>query len=229
MAIAMWRLTNQGQSLPLEVGGGVALGLLTLVYSIMFHAKWGQSLGKMAVGIRVTTLDGQRIGCKHAVLRYSVDLILYLVFVVGALMMIWTWSGPSYETLSHADRHRLFTERNPTEHLYSALSSVWTWSEVIVLLFNEKRRALHDLIAGTVVIQIRGEQPNRKSVPLRHLAVDVPLFMMGVCLLVSCILSTGSWTGIIFRVLLGAFLMLPGILTFKIWRQPDTAGLKGRQ
>ena len=28
---------------------------------------------------------------------------------------------------------------------------IWIWSEVIVMLFNKKRRALHDFIAGTVV------------------------------------------------------------------------------
>lgn len=27
------------------------------------------------------------------------------------------------------------------------------WSELLVLLFNEKRRALHDFIAGTVVVR----------------------------------------------------------------------------
>lgn len=32
---------------------------------------------------------------------------------------------------------------------------IWTWSEVVFLLFNERKRALHDLIADTVVIQKR--------------------------------------------------------------------------
>jgi uncharacterized RDD family membrane protein YckC len=30
--------------------------------------------------------------------------------------------------------------------------NVWVWSELIVLLTNRKRRALHDFIAGTVVV-----------------------------------------------------------------------------
>jgi uncharacterized RDD family membrane protein YckC len=30
-------------------------------------------------------------------------------------------------------------------------SEVWVWSEVVVMLFNRQRRALHDFIAGTVV------------------------------------------------------------------------------
>jgi uncharacterized RDD family membrane protein YckC len=34
----------------------------------------------------------------------------------------------------------------------------WTLSELVVLLFNEKRRAIHDYIAGTVVVHTREAQ-----------------------------------------------------------------------
>jgi hypothetical protein len=32
-------------------------------------------------------------------------------------------------------------------------NTIWVWSEVVVILFNERRRALHDFIAGTIVVQ----------------------------------------------------------------------------
>jgi len=32
------------------------------------------------------------------------------------------------------------------------IQNIWVWSEFIVLLTNRKRRAIHDFIAGTVVI-----------------------------------------------------------------------------
>ena len=35
------------------------------------------------------------------------------------------------------------------------LGELWLWSEVVVLLFNQHKRALHDFIAGTVVIHNR--------------------------------------------------------------------------
>jgi uncharacterized RDD family membrane protein YckC len=34
---------------------------------------------------------------------------------------------------------------------------VWIWIELIVMLTNRRRRALHDFIAGTVVIRRRVE------------------------------------------------------------------------
>jgi uncharacterized RDD family membrane protein YckC len=33
------------------------------------------------------------------------------------------------------------------------LGQLWFWSEVVTMLFNKKKRALHDFIAGTMVIQ----------------------------------------------------------------------------
>ena len=225
LAVVVWWMTGKQKSLLLEVELGLGVGLACVAYTILFHAKWGQTLGKMAAGIRVTTLDGRPIGYKHAVLRNSVDLVLCLLYAVGACLAIWSWTGPDYATLDAAEKHRLLASRNPTERLYSVLSSVWTWSEVIVLLFNEKRRALHDFIAGTVVIQVSGKRPSRRSIPLRYMAVDVPLFMIGFCLLASCILTAGSRAGIIFRVLIGAFLMIPGILTFRMWKRSDSSKL----
>ena len=37
---------------------------------------------------------------------------------------------------------------------------IWIWSEFIVLLTNRKRRAIHDFIAGTVVVR---EGPNNNG------------------------------------------------------------------
>jgi len=40
------------------------------------------------------------------------------------------------------------------------LQNIWIWSEFVVLLTNAKRRAIHDYLAGTVVIlKDDGRQP----------------------------------------------------------------------
>ncbi|TMF06308.1 MAG: hypothetical protein E6I52_00640 [Chloroflexi bacterium] len=37
--------------------------------------------------------------------------------------------------------------------IVNVLTHVWIWSEFITMLFNKKRRAIHDFMAGTIVIQ----------------------------------------------------------------------------
>ena len=36
--------------------------------------------------------------------------------------------------------------------------NIWIWGEFIVLLMNKRRRALHDFLAGTVVIKKKYEK-----------------------------------------------------------------------
>lgn len=40
-------------------------------------------------------------------------------------------------------------------------SLIWFWSEFIVMLLNKRRRALHDFIAGTIVIA----EPSQPGIP----------------------------------------------------------------
>jgi predicted DCC family thiol-disulfide oxidoreductase YuxK len=57
-------------------------------------------------------------------------------------------------TIGRADQSRLLAERNPVFGAYDVVQQAWMWSELLVLLFNRTRRALHDFIAGTVVVKV---------------------------------------------------------------------------
>jgi uncharacterized RDD family membrane protein YckC len=46
-------------------------------------------------------------------------------------------------------------KREPILIAYGLVSNAWTLSELVVLMLNRRRRALHDFIAGTVVIRTR--------------------------------------------------------------------------
>jgi uncharacterized RDD family membrane protein YckC len=86
-------------------------------------------------------------------LRNVVDLVLLVAYAGSTVLVIATWPEPEWSSLSRTDQQRLLIERNPVHGLYQVAQQLWGWSELIVLLLNEKRRALHDFIAGTVVIR----------------------------------------------------------------------------
>lgn len=106
----------------------------------------------MAARIQVTQLDGRPIRFQHAALRSAVDVALWIGYALPTLYVLSIWDGP-WATLSWVRQSQMLADRNPTYDLYSIASQVWLWSELVVLLFNKKRRALHDFIAGTVVIK----------------------------------------------------------------------------
>ena len=126
---------------------------LFAMYHVYFNARFGGTLGKLAVGIRVTKPDGTRIGWAEAWKRSSVDIgfaLLTLCVEVWALTQV---DGEQYSATAFLERIRLLQSYYPSWfYIVTIAQNVWIWSEVVVLLFNKRKRALHDFIAGTVVI-----------------------------------------------------------------------------
>lgn len=140
---------------------GIALAMpKTLVftaYAIYFHGRWGQSIGKMAAGIRVVAASGDPISWRQSFLRASVDTVLGIALSATLIVGMTRMSPSEYTTLSWTERGRRVAELSPSSAVLDWVSNVWFWSELVVLLFNRRRRALHDFIAGTVVIHVRPE------------------------------------------------------------------------
>lgn len=57
------------------------------LYYILFHWKWGQTLGKMALRLRVVTVDGFPISLGTSVLRYFGYLLSALILLIGYIMV----------------------------------------------------------------------------------------------------------------------------------------------
>jgi uncharacterized RDD family membrane protein YckC len=67
-----------------------ALGFVTVVagalYWVLLHALNGQTLGKMAVGVRVVALDGGPVGLSRAVLRLVGYWVSSIALGIGYLI-----------------------------------------------------------------------------------------------------------------------------------------------
>ncbi len=129
------------------------LALLHIVvntaYSILMHARYGQTIGKCVCKIKIIDhLTDTPINLNQAVLRDS-GLLIGLLYAVAAL------KGedirPDELTLTGTA---------------AMVAGIWFVLEIITMLLNKKRRALHDLIAGTVVV--------RTSIAEDHPAAPAP-------------------------------------------------------
>lgn len=137
------------------------MGLLVVVpycfsmaaYTIFLHAKYGQTLGKMALRIKVVTLDGNLITAKEALLRSSVDLFWALGASISFIVAIQNIPEPDLINSNWQSFPTLLANAQPIFGRWVEIASAgWGLSEFIVLLCNYKKRALHDFIAGTVVV-----------------------------------------------------------------------------
>ena len=143
----------ESMSIPMAMIVVVASTLLYSTYTIYFHYKFGATIGKMASKIKVTQPDGSPIRLKHAVLRSSVDLVFASILVVGHLIALSHANPTEYLTAGWMDRIDYRLPLLPS--WYDSIdigNEIWVWGELLVLLLNKRKRAIHDFIAGTVVI-----------------------------------------------------------------------------
>jgi uncharacterized RDD family membrane protein YckC len=143
-AVAYWA-SRSG----VDVGFAARFALLVFVHGdlIVTTAIWGQTLGKLAAGIQVRALDGSPVGLGRAFLRDLIPLVLAMVLLMGSLVA--ATSLPAQEAASAAAQR---AARPEWATLASWTNTAFSFIDTIVFFVGSRWRALHDLIAGTVVV-----------------------------------------------------------------------------
>lgn len=110
------------------------------LYTIGMLAKFGQTIGKMATGIVV--LDHRTeapIGWRQAFMRSAGEIaILTAALAVFAAAAVAGAGRPAFDRL---------------DTFHTVIAYGWWIAEVLTMLTNPRRRALHDFIGGTVVVK----------------------------------------------------------------------------
>jgi uncharacterized RDD family membrane protein YckC len=83
-----WILWGDGLGAGMAVRGATQLfsSLIGAGYSIAFHWIWGQTLGKMALQIRVVSMDGGALSFGQSVGRYFATFLSALILGIGFIM-----------------------------------------------------------------------------------------------------------------------------------------------
>lgn len=141
-------------TIPLELLILLTTYLVLPLFIVFLNARYGVSPGKFIARIRISTLHGDQISYKEAFLRNSVDLSFSTIFTITHIMALTTITDlESYTHLSWVNRYSFIQYIEPIwVHYLFGIQIIWCNSELLVLLLNQKKRAIHDFIAGTVVI-----------------------------------------------------------------------------
>ena len=130
------------------------LQVVMLCYYIIMHARYGQTVGKMATGVKVLDRSEERgISVLQATVR---DIVPVVTVALSAVYLV------VYGTLlDDAD-----VDGIPALIQYATGYAILAWwvAEVVTMLFNRKRRAVHDFVARTVVVRVpppaTGQKPS---------------------------------------------------------------------
>jgi uncharacterized RDD family membrane protein YckC len=130
---------------------GLALGLFYQVYLVR---RYGGTPGKLLLKTRIAMQDGAPVTMKAAVLRHAVLFILSALLSVAMLIPILQMTDANYFSYTYITRSVKLVEMAPSWYYPVAiLLQIWIWGEFVTMLFNKRRRAVHDFIAGTVVVR----------------------------------------------------------------------------
>jgi uncharacterized RDD family membrane protein YckC/DNA uptake protein ComE-like DNA-binding protein len=125
-------------------------------YTIYCHGRFGQTVGKRVMGICVVLTTGEAIGWRTAWLRSSVDVMFSVLGVISSFVALAAISDAEFYGVGWMQQSQNLSALEPAWLGWTEEATlIWSWSEVFVMLFNKRRQALHDFIAGTVVITKR--------------------------------------------------------------------------
>jgi uncharacterized RDD family membrane protein YckC len=118
--------------------------LQVAIYATLMHGFFGQTIGKMICKVKVLNFsDESEIGLKQAFKRESVTLFISAMLVMFGIIIPYLIGADGYMSNSAAIIVVTF--------IFASLA--WWIAEFITMLFNKKRRAVHDLIGKTVVVR----------------------------------------------------------------------------
>jgi uncharacterized RDD family membrane protein YckC len=130
---------------------GVLFGFF---YSVYLVHRYGGTPGKRVMKLRITRIDGSPVGYREAFLRYLPDALFGALGSVALIIAVIHLTDTQYFSATYLNRQFIIQSVAPSWYKgVMILGQVWVWSEFVVLLTNKKRRAIHDFIAGTVVIR----------------------------------------------------------------------------
>ena len=130
-------------SISIQIGVFLFCSTIGVVYVIAMHARFGQTPGKMATGVVVVDLSERPITLKQALLREAFTMVVVLAMMAWGIPRIIHGEDP----LPQPGESSVFI-------LGLGFVAI-AWAIIIILsgLTTKKQRAIHDFIAGTVVVR----------------------------------------------------------------------------
>jgi uncharacterized RDD family membrane protein YckC len=128
--------------------------IIALWYNIYLPKRYGGTPGKLIMGMNIIKLDGRNIGWKEAFLRHVVILVFTLFNIALMTDAILKADDATFANFNWFQQSQYLMSLSPILFMiYAWLTNIWTWSELVILLTNPRKRALHDYVAGTVIVK----------------------------------------------------------------------------
>ncbi|EGU31774.1 Membrane protein/domain, putative [Vibrio sp. N418] len=146
----------QGFSKEMGIWLSLPAALLFSSYYIIMHWRYGATVGKRLLSLRVVDEYYEReINFRSALLRGSFYLVFAMIFSYWEIIGFQSIPADQYAHLEWYVRDEIVQSRAPSWSSYVMIAScVWFVISFFTLVMTEKKRTLHDYLGSTVVVRV---------------------------------------------------------------------------
>jgi uncharacterized RDD family membrane protein YckC len=140
LLLEQWLFNKTGNN-SIIIGWTILTAFLPIFYSVILHYKYGQTIGKWVTGVKVLDIsETNTLTLKQSIFRDSFYLAVEIIGLLYFSFLVFQTNKPDYLI-------------NDYKNFANQPILWWTLLELITMLTNNKRRAVHDFIAKSVVVR----------------------------------------------------------------------------
>jgi len=124
-----------------------------LFFYIWLVQRFGGTPGKRILSMRIAMADGSPVTTRAATLRYLPTQILQILSLTAMIQASFAL-GTEFESLGFLEKLRAQQMSAPAWNNFVTWGTyAWLAASALTLVANPRKRAIHDFIAGTIVLR----------------------------------------------------------------------------
>lgn len=128
-------------------------GIIPFLYNPILEYKYGATVGKMALGIKIVNYDLQKLTFNNVIFRNIIYFAIQLISLSGDVYRTFNKEEQVNPFANFTNFEDLYTTSFIIASIYFLLVFVIYIIELVFLLTDEKHRSLHDRIGKTYVVR----------------------------------------------------------------------------
>lgn len=124
-----------------------------LAYKPLMESFYGATPGKMACGLSVVDMNGDKLSLTSAYIRY---IPMGLSSLIGLLSQLVLFSSAGFESASTLSEMAQLRQVDPLQPIQSLLG-LFVLVDCVVAAFTRRKRAIHDMMSGSFCIYKTGQ------------------------------------------------------------------------
>ena len=129
--------------------------LVGVSYKLFFEFKFGATIGKKSMKLMVVNTELNRVGLKEVLVRNIFDILWRTFFFIISLII---YRSVEFSHISSNEEFVSLSNKLINTNPYLVVYSLVVLIEIIFMLSDKKRRALHDRMGDTLVIKINNNR-----------------------------------------------------------------------